>query len=232
MNIREATEITGGLSNPSKMPCYSIGLPTHACRLGNVFSKMEGTVCRSCYCKKGRYVFDNVKQSQERRLKALSDPWDKLLWVDAMVTLIEHYSPEYFRFHDSGDIQNMEHLEMIDKLVQELPDTEFWLPTMERNIINQFYPKQARVVPENLNIRISTPMLNYAPGARRGDVVSEDPVYPEWLRYPGITTSSVYEDVSKVPAGIVCQAALHHTSCGDCRKCWAREIQHIVYPKH
>ena len=59
------------------------------------------------------YRFDVVKNAMERRYKAISDPE----WVFAMSVLINSKKSKYFRWHDSGDIQSLEHLQKI--LVQK-----------------------------------------------------------------------------------------------------------------
>ena len=101
---KEARQITGGLSAPSKMPGPSFNLPAPACITGSKLVDVEGSTCSGCYALKGRYRFQNVKDAMQRRLDKLHDP----LWVDAMVTLIDN--DPVMRWHDSGDIQSAKHL--------------------------------------------------------------------------------------------------------------------------
>ena len=82
---KEAKQITGGLSAPSKMPGPAYNLPAVACITGAKLVKIPGSVCRGCYALKGRYRFSNVRLALARRLEALTHP----RWVDAMVTLIQ-----------------------------------------------------------------------------------------------------------------------------------------------
>ena len=49
---KEAKEITGGLSKPSKMPGPSYNLPAAACITGAKLAKVPGTVCYGCYALK------------------------------------------------------------------------------------------------------------------------------------------------------------------------------------
>ena len=88
MNLKEAKEITGGLSAPSKMPGYAYNLPAWECVTGVKLQAIEGSVCSGCYAMKGRYRFPNVKDALNRRLNSLTHPQ----WVEAMSFLISHYS--------------------------------------------------------------------------------------------------------------------------------------------
>ena len=85
MLIKEAREITGGLSKPSKMPGPAYNLPASQCITGAKLVKVKGSTCSGCYALKGRYRFQNVKDAMQRRLSKLHDP----RWVEAMVTLID-----------------------------------------------------------------------------------------------------------------------------------------------
>ena len=142
---KEARQITGGLSKPSKMPGPAYNLPAWACQTGSKLRKVKGSPCYGCYAFKGRYNFSNVQQALRRRLDALESP----LWVDAMVTLIK--GQPWFRWHDSGDIQSEQHLKNIFKVCELTPDTKHWLPTQERG----YLPADPEEVPANLIIRLS-----------------------------------------------------------------------------
>ena len=104
---KEARQITGGLSAPSKMPGPAYTLPASQCIPGAKLVQIPGSVCAGCYALKGRYRFNNVQQALERRAASIKHPD----WVKAMVTLVAGH--EYFRWHDSGDIQSVEHLKRI-----------------------------------------------------------------------------------------------------------------------
>ena len=55
------------------------------------------------------------------------DSLDHPQWVQAMVVLID--KQPWFRWHDSGDIQSLEHLEKIFEVCRLTPETSHWLPT-------------------------------------------------------------------------------------------------------
>ena len=109
MKTSEAWKIVGGLSKPSKMPGWSIGIPAKECKTGGKLQQVKGSVCYDCYALKGCYVFKVVQDAQYRRLAAISSPQ----WVEAMATLINSKKPDVFRWHDSGDVQDLNHLQKI-----------------------------------------------------------------------------------------------------------------------
>jgi hypothetical protein len=196
---KEARQITGGLSAPNKMPGPSINLPAWNCITGVKLQAVKGSVCAGCYAMKGRYRFKNVKDALDRRLTALTDP----RWVDAMVTLIT--GEKWFRWHDSGDIQSIEHLENIFRVCRRTPETQHWMPTREAQFIKRLKVNQ---VPRNLIIRFSSHMIDQGP-------VNFWP----W-------TSTV------VTAGKTCPAAEQNNECKDCRQCWDRSVKNVAYGKH
>ena len=196
---KEARKITGGLSAPNKMPGPSLNLPAGNCKTGVKLQAVKGSVCAGCYAMKGRYRFPNVLEAMDKRLAALTDP----RWVDAMVTLIS--GEPFFRWHDSGDIQSLEHLENIFRVCRKTPDTQHWMPTREAQFIKRLKINQ---VPRNLIIRLSSHMIDQGP-------VSFWP----W-------TSTV------VTTGKSCPAQEQGNECKDCRQCWDRSVKNIAYPKH
>jgi len=148
---KEARKIVGGLSEPGKMPCFSINLPAWACKLGSILAKKFGTTCYGCYALKNRYVMPVQQAAMIRRLEALTNP----LWVQAMTTLITGH--KYFRWHDSGDLQSVTHFKNILEVAKATPDTQHWLPTREVKLMKLIDPD---VIPKNLIIRISATKVN------------------------------------------------------------------------
>ena len=202
MLIKEATEITGGLSKPNKMPGPSINLPATQCITGAKLVNVKGSTCSGCYALKGRYRFPNVKEAMARRLAKLHDP----RWIDAMVTLIN--KQPVFRWHDSGDLQSVQHLKNIFEVCKLTPDTRHWLPTREARFLSLMDPA---VVPKNLKIVLSDHMNNQR-------------VTPTWWPY----TSGVTTDHNQVS----CPASKQGNKCLDCRKCWDRRTKRVIYGKH
>ena len=150
---KEAKDITGGLSKPSKMPGPSYNLPAQGCITGAKLVKIPGSVCSGCYALKGRYNFSNVRLALARRLESLPHP----RWVEAMTVLIK--GEPVFRWHDSGDLQSAWHLKRIFEVCEATPETSHWLPTREA----KFLPLNTDSIPKNLTIRFSSHMINQKP---------------------------------------------------------------------
>ena len=196
---KEARKITGGLSAPSKMPGPAFNLPAQACLTGAKLVNVPGSVCAGCYALKGRYRFPNVKEALNRRLQALGHPD----WIEAMTILIK--GEKFFRWHDSGDVQSVEHLKAIFEVCKRTPETRHWMPTREARFLKLMDPD---IVPPNLIIRMSSHMIDQGP-------------VKFW---PWTSTVST--------AGKTCPAQDQGNECKDCRACWDRTIPNVTYPKH
>lgn len=208
MKISEAVEITGGLSNPSKMPGPAYSLPASKCKIGSQLAKIPGTTCHGCYALKGRYVFPNVQNALSTRLDSLNHP----KWVEAMVAMITSRKTKWFRWHDSGDLQSVEHLQKIVEVCNQLPKTKFWLPTREYTIVQQF--QAGNTIPNNLTIRLSAHKIDGAP--------------PTGF---GLPTSTVHTKGQTI-TGEECRAYKRDNHCGPCRACWNKDVANVSYPKH
>ena len=195
---KEAKKITGGLSAPSKMPGPAYNLPAQACITGSKLVKIPGSVCHGCYALKGRYRFKNVKDALSRRLASIMDP----RWIEAMVVLID--KEPFFRWHDSGDLQSVQHLKNIFEVCNRTPGTQHWLPTREV----KFLPLNFDAIPKNLIIRLSGHKIDRTAAS-----------FWPW-------TSTV------VTAGRTCPAPDQNNECKDCRACWSRDTANIAYGKH
>ena len=199
MKTEEAWALVGGLSKPSKMPGWSIGLPAKECKTGGKLQAVPGSVCYDCYAMKGCYVFKVVQDAQYRRLKAIyTAPW-----VKAMAHLINSKKPDVFRWHDSGDVQDLEHLNKIYEVCRLTPSKRHWMPTREAWVKDHLDR-----APSNLVIRFSAPMIDQAAPA-------------SWPN-----TSTV------VTAQATCPAPHQDNQCKDCRNCWNKEIKNISYGQH
>jgi hypothetical protein len=205
-----AKEITGGLSKPSKMPGFAYSIPAQACNVGSRLRSVQGSICSKCYALKGRYVFGNVKKALQRRLASLVHSE----WVDAMVFQINQTGINVFRWHDSGDIQNLEHLERIAQVCRLTPDVRHWLPTREYALVTAYKEKHGSF-PDNLNVRLSAYMV-------------DGPLPDGASNRLGVTMSGVTSDPSKV----TCPAYKQGGVCGSCRACWDKNQAVVFYPKH
>ena len=131
MTLTEAKQITGGLSKPSKMPGLSYGISAKQCNVGSKLAKVPGSVCNGCYALKSNYQYPSVAAAHQKRLDGL----ESISWVDSMVKLISSSGEAYFRWHDSGDLQSLQHLLDIVRIAELLPNVSFWLPTKEKAIL-------------------------------------------------------------------------------------------------
>jgi hypothetical protein len=212
-------QVVGGLSSPSKMPCYGYSIPAKYCAIGQILAKMKGTVCSGCYADdRGRYAFANVKLAMLRRFRALRNADE---WCAAMVLILsrrlEGMRPgskidhRFMRWHDSGDIQSVEHLHNIALVHSMVPGVHGWLPTREYGILRE-YERLHGALPANLTARASAHKIEeQAPDifARRSMVVTHGPV----------------------PEGVsLCPAPMQGNACRDCRACWtAPQVAYILH---
>jgi hypothetical protein len=213
MNKQQATMITGGLTATSKMPCKSYSLPTIACRTGYKMAQVKGSICSQCYANKGFYSMyaNTIEPAQHARLESISDP----MWIDAMVTLIG--SDQFFRWHDSGDIQSVDHLAKIAQICELTPNTKHWLPTREYGIVREYTAKHK--LPKNLIIRLSA-------------MFADQPVkVPASLQgVEGVAVSNVHAKSNAI--GSECNAPKQSGKCLDCRACWDRSVNTVSYKIH
>jgi hypothetical protein len=201
MNTQEAWTLVGGLSKPSKMPGWAYGLPAAECKTGSKLVNIENSVCSGCYALKGCYVFPVVQAAQYRRLESIKSP----LWTGAMSLLINSKKSKLFRWHDSGDVQDVDHLIKIFAVAKLTPETSHWMPTREA-WVKPFLPE----CPDNLTIRFSGTMI-------------DQPALSSW---PNTST------VSTDPEARTCPAPDQNNECGDCRACWNKDIKNVSYGKH
>ena len=198
MNIKEAQAITGSMTRTSKMPGLSYSLPAWECKTGSKLRKIKNSVCSACYALKGNYTrYKAIKAAQYVRLASLNSE----LWTAAIVPQIKRQ--KYFRWHDAGDVQDLQHLNKIYEVCRLTPGTKHWMPTREAWIKDHLDSK-----PDNLVIRFSAPMIDQAAPA-------------SWPNSSEVVTE-----------GATCPAPQQGNSCGDCRNCWNPEIKTIKYGKH
>ena len=199
MNTKEAWTLVGGLSKPSKMPGWSIGIPAKECKTGAKLRQIPNSVCEGCYALKGCYVFKVVQEAQYKRLEAIQHPD----WVLAMATLINSKKPDVFRWHDSGDVQDVQHLEKIFEVCRLTPSKRHWMPTREAWIKDHM-----EAAPANLVVRFSSPMVDQGP-------------VKSWANTSTVSTKSR-----------TCPAPDNNNECGSCRACWDPLVKNIEYGKH
>tara|TARA_R110001592_G_scaffold4012_1_gene22677 strand:- start:514 stop:1107 length:594 start_codon:yes stop_codon:yes gene_type:complete len=197
MKIIDAKKITGSLTRTSKMPGLSYSLPAWECKTGSQLRKIKNSVCSMCYALKGNYTrYKAIKAAQYVRLNSLKNS----LWVAAMVAQIKRQ--KFFRWHDAGDVQDLDHLKNIYEVCKLTPQIKHWMPTREAWIKKHLDSK-----PANLVIRFSPPMIG-----------QQNNSWPN-------SSMVVLKDAS-------CPAPSQGNSCGDCRACWDPKVKIVSYGKH
>jgi len=203
--LKVAEKIVGGITSTSKLDTCSISLSAFDCKKGSELSKIKGSVCNKCYARKGMYRFPKVVNALKKRTKLIYQE----SWADALIFIIKNKkkitSSGLFRWHDSGDIQNHNHLEKIMKVVGGTPEIKHWIPTKESNLIKNYKGK----IPSNVVIRLSGSMVD-----------GKAPNY-KW-------TSTVTSD----PAKATCRAFETDGECNGCTKCYDPEVKNVVYLQH
>ena len=186
------------MTRTTKMPGLSYSLPAWACQTGAKLRKIKGTPCFGCYALKGNYIrYPAIKKAQYYRLNSLT----RDSWVMAMVAQVKRQ--KWFRWHDAGDVQSVEHMNKILEVCRQTPNTKHWLPTQERK-----YLPAPEEVPDNLIIRLSGSKIDGPPPSA-------------WSHTSSVVTKSAS-----------CPAPNQGGKCRTCRACWTKSIKNVSYGKH
>jgi len=225
-----STRGVGVFGQTSKMPGKSYGLPAAACHRGSLLAANPDSMCHParCYAKRNFYAsWTPVIKNRESHLEAVKHP----RWADAMVVPMTRYLGEddVFRWHDSGDIQGVDHLAKICDVARRTPWLLHWLPTHEPYMVLEYLNGPMHgTVPDNLTIRLSADVVGKPAGPP--SLVAE-------LRRHGVTTSTVHLDlgapvqVSDRRRDVVeCRSYLRDHQCKSCRACWSRDVASVSYP--
>jgi len=190
------------------MPCYSWSLSAFDCEF------TDPLCLKYCYAKKRRYTIPNVKNALSRN-KIIYMGKD---WINAISTFLKDYTDsKYFRWFDSGDLENIILFERICKVADQCPNIKFWLPTRAKAILMAYYEANNKVklnkLHPNLIIRLSAPDIDTDPDYKTAKEI-------------GVLVSSVKtKDYN-------CNAKLNNGMCGSCRMCWSPKIKEVSYYLH
>lgn len=204
---------TALLSRPSKMPGPSWSLPAGpACPF---MQTGRGTICGSCYAKKGQYTADpKVRAAQWTRFdwarECMKSPAGIDLFVGVMIAAIavagDH---EYMRVHDSGDLFSASYTRAWTRICAALPRVRFWFPTRSWRAPWVDAIRELAALP-NVTVRPSAIFFGAEPPMIDG--------------LHGGTTAKSF--------GYSCPAAQQDNSCGSCRQCWTDKTAEISYHAH
>jgi len=205
--LKQAKEIIGGFTVTSKMPTISYSISAKDCITGSKLRLIKNTVCSDCYALKGNYIryAKNIEKAQNKRLKAIFSKD----WTNAMIYIMKHQKDVIrtglFRWHDSGDIQSLEHLQKIIDIAKATPKVKHWLPTKESNFIQNYKGN----IPKNLIIRLSGSFIDgKAP------------------KYKNTSTVTSNKDLA------TCRSFENKGQCLTCTKCWDSSIKNVSYLNH
>lgn len=196
------------LSKASKMPCRSWSLEAlDTCAGSRDINGDLVAACAGCYATTGNYRFPNVKTP---RVENKTD-WKRDAWVNDMVSALDN--DRYFRWFDSGDMYSLRLAWKIYEVMQLTPWVRHWLPTrMHKFSKFQTVLEMMRALP-NVSVRASSDSVTGEFDDRHG--------------------STIIPDAASAPDGVsVCEAYENKGKCGDCRKCWSKDIRVIAYVAH
>ncbi len=204
----------GLLTNTSKMPCPSWGLPAGKACPGAKYG--AGTICGSCYAAKGNYGVPMVRHAQQERfrwtLALMKSSAGQDAFVAYMSKAIDTIGLPYFRVHDSGDLFSPAYARCWARIAANLSHIRFWFPTRSYRIANLLPSIQELASLPNVTVRPSALMLD-APA-------------PE---IPGLAAGS---GATHSKADATCPAYRQAGKCLDCRSCWDRPTVPVLYPLH
>lgn len=226
------------LSKTSKMPGPSFSLPAGtACPTGRkmVEKYASASVCANCYARRGRYLFESVKNSRIENYKLMLDSIrrndDSI--IKMMNKAIKEYKGwrgphKYFRVHDSGDLFNVEYVRLWIEIVKANPDVKFWFPTREHKTDDD-------ELLEKLKELNALPNVTVRPSAIR---INEAEPYVEGLSAPTYVMDAETADINvkadKTHRIHKCPATFgdDHTCYGNnCYACWESEPI-VIYRLH
>ena len=127
----------------------------------------------------------------------------------------------YHRWFGGGDLQNVKMLRAIVRVAELTPEIFHWLPTRESAIVRQWL-KEGGKRPSNLNIRISSTMVDDKPvaSATRADGINTSTVHTPGREYVGHECPKYSEAHRAV-------YAKHRPNCASCRMCWDSSVPNV-----
>ena len=212
MLVKEAKAFGKVSNGNSKMPGTSYAIDAFACKTGAKLAKVSGSVCNKCYAIRLQKIRPSVDKGYKSNL-AMYTSSNKAKWVIAIAFQITRQNKVgYHRWFDAGDLQSVEMLENIVEVCKMTPNISHWLPTREVKIVSD-YLKVYDSFPDNLVVRISSPMIDDKP-------------------LDSYANTSTVHTKGKEYYGLKCEASTRGNQCGSCRACWSKDVVNVSYPKH
>ena len=136
--VAEHVHISKGISKlGADIPSVSLP-PVCTCR-------PDAPCMAKCYARKGRWCFTRNKSLLQKNL----DIWNEDAEMFKRDVMISAFHSRFFRWHSSGDIPDMNYLDMMVELANELPNTKFLCFTKKFELVNE-YLNIHKSFPENL----------------------------------------------------------------------------------
>jgi hypothetical protein len=168
--------------------------------------------CRKgCYACKGTFLYSTVQKSMQNNLEIYKiSPKAYFSQIQGYLQMIPF---KHFRYHSSGDIVDMQYLELMVETAKKCKETKFLCFTKKYEIVNEYLTKHK--LPKNLNIVFSS----------WGAFIPENP-----HNLPMTYVKFGKENIDKfIPANAVeCSG-----KCETCFACWnLKKKQSIYFNKH
>jgi hypothetical protein len=230
--LKAAKEVTKW--NPvhnSKLSDPDFSLPAvKTCPVGSKLVDAKGSSCENCYATSGNYIFDSVWHSQNKRLEAYKMT-DRKEWIDAMVfTITKKAVNGRFRWFGSGDLFERDLLLAIVEIADRTPGIRHWLPTKQFNDV-LWYLREHGPFPENLFVRVSSPMVNgYGVIRKWRQIKVLNRTLGDYVTFSVVSTGELPDFPDR---GLVCPSVTEKAQCGvDCQACFANTWITVNYPEH
>ncbi len=112
----------------------------------------ENAPCRKgCYACKGTFLYSNVQQALQKNLSIYKEsPESYFNQIQGYLMMCPF---KYFRYHSSGDIVDIQYLDLMCKTAKKCKDTTFLCYTKKYELVNEYLTKNKK--PKNLLIIFS-----------------------------------------------------------------------------
>jgi len=142
-------------------------------------------------------------------------------------TQTHKHDPNYFRWFDTGDLQNIEMLWVINQIALQTSSTKHWLPTKEYGYVLKALLYSNWDWAPNLTLRLSVHIRNSEPSPFWK--LKRKTAFAQGLT---LTFSQVFdEEHGPSENWHVCEAPKQDHKCLDCRHCWGDEDVAYIWRK-
>lgn len=195
--------ISLGNSKLGKIP--NISLPA-------IITCPEGVPCaKECYCNSKVFYWERAREKWRENFELYQT--DPLSYFLQLQNFLEKKKPDYFRWHISGDVPDLEYRNYMISLIEKFPDTLFLMFTKRYNW--DFFEKEL----DNFKVKYSAWYFKTG-GVLHYTVPPKTPI--AWLFREG-------DEVKDLPIkenAFVCKG-----KCNSCFYCWQND-KDVILPKH